>query len=329
MEKLNMSKKFSFSVRVSDDTRKYVHGDTLEELVNAVIELGDEKFVRKFIEEFPQLSSQQLNELEQVVLASNNIDEIYKYIINTKELINIEKFEDIIIQAANNKRIIKFASIIIGANIEKLEDAVIASKDKQAILDFYRLVKGSNYEKIKRVLLNSENNAGAIYEFFIININQGHIMEDDEIKEIDEAISASNNARICLEWAQTNIDGINISKLEDIVIKGNNENYIYAFASSVNGANIEKLEDAFITFINYGNIYRVREFAKNVKAINIEKLEDVIIKFGSAYDIYIFANEVEGANLHKLRKALMATKNKKYKNYWNKSFGIKGLFKNK
>ena len=45
--------------------------------------------------------------------------------------------------------------------------------------------------------------------------------------------------------------------------------------------------------------------------------------------IYIFANEVEGANLHKLRKALMATKNKKYINYWNKSFGIKGLFKNK
>lgn len=329
MERLNALKKFSFSVRVSEDTTKYVHGNTLEELVSAVVELGDEKFVRKFVQEFPRLSKEQLNKLEQVILSSNNTDEVYKYINSTKELINIEKFEDLIIIAGDNKRITKFASSVIGANIEKLEDAVIESKDKQGILSFYKLVKGSNYEKIKRAILNSENNEDAIYEFFIISKEQKHIMQEDEIKEIDDAIIASNNARVCLSWAQTNTVGINISKLEDIVINSNDLYNIQAFASSVNGANIEKLEDAFITFIHSGNIYCIRKFAKTVKGVNIEKLEDVLIKFGSAYDIYYFAEEIEGVNLYKLRKALKATKNKRYINYWNKSFGAKRFVKSK
>lgn len=329
MEKLNMSKKFSFSVRISEGTRKYVHGDTLEELVNAVVELRDEKFVREFVQGFSQLSRQQLNKLEQVVLASNNIVEIYKYITNVKELINIEKFEDLIIESGDNERISKFASSIIGANIEKLENAVIQSKNKRGILQFYKLVKGSNYEKIKRALLNSENNADAIYEFFIISRNKGHIMQEDEIREIDDAIIGSNNDKICLSWAQTNTVGMNISKLEDIVINGNHLYSIYAFASSVNGANIERLEDAFITFINSSNVYKVNDFAKTVKGANIAKLEDVLIKFGNSYYIYYFAKEIEGANLYKLRKALKATKNKKYINLWWETFGTKGLFKNK
>lgn len=329
MEKLSMPKKFSFSVRGSDDTTKYVHSDTLEELVNAVVELGDEIFVRKFVQQLPHLSRQQLNKLEQVIIYSNNIDEIYKYIIGVKEIINIEKFEDLIIASGNNKRITKFASSVIGANIEKLEDAVIESKDKNEILKFYKLVKGSNYEKIKRAILNSENDAYAIYEFFMTSKQQGHIMQEDEIKEIDDAIIASNNDRVCLQWAQTNTPGINISKLEDIVINSNNLNNVHIFASSVNGANIEKLEDAFITFIQSGNVYRVMEFARTVKGVNIEKLEDVLIKFGNAHDIYHFAEEIEGANLYKLRKALKAKKNKKYMNYWKESFGTKGIFLNK
>ncbi len=301
MEKLNISKKFSFSVRVSEDIRKYVHGNTLEELVDAVVELGDEKFVRKFVQEFPQLSRQQLNKLEQVVIASNNIDEIYKYITNAKEVINIEK----------------------------LEDAVIASTDKQAILDFYKLVKGSNYEKIKKALINSEDNAYVVYEFFILSKEKGHIMQEDEIKEIDDIIIASNNDRICLSWAQTNTKGINISKLEDIVINGNYIYDIHAFASSVNGANIEKLEDAFIKCVNSDNVYQVEKFAKTVKGANIAKLEDILIKYGDAYDIYYFAKHIEGANLYKLRKALKATKNKTYLNSWIDTFGTKGIFKDK
>lgn len=329
MEKLNVSKKLSFSVRISDDIIKYVHGNTLDELVNATVELRDEKFVRKFVQEFPQLSREQLNKLEQVVIASNNIDEIYKYISNAKELINIEKFEDLIIVAGNNKRIIDFANSVIGANIEKLEDAVIASKDKDGIINFYALVKGSNYEKIKKALLNSENNANAMYEFFILSKEKGHIMQEDEIKEIDDIIIASNNDRICLSWAQTNTKGINISKLEDIVINGNFICCIHAFASSVNGANIEKLEDAFIKCVNSNNVYQVKEFAKTVKGVNIAKLEDVLIKFGDAYDIYYFAKSIEESNLYKLRKALKATKSKTYMNYWIDTFGAKGIFKNR
>lgn len=329
MEKLNISKKISFSVRISDDIIKYVHGNTLDELVNATVELGDEKFVRKFVQEFPQLSRDQLNKLEQVVIASNSIDEIYKYIIKVKKLINIEKFEDLIIASGDNKRITEFANSVIGANIEKLEDAVIASKDKQTILNFYGLVKGSNYEKTKKALLNSENNADAMYKFFILSKKQGHIMQEDEIKEIDDIIIASNNDRICLLWAQTNTEGINISKLEDIVINGKAICYIHDFASSVNGANIEKLEDAFITCINSNNIYMIEEFAKTVKGVNIEKLEDVLIKFGDAYYIYYFAKRIEGANLYKLRKALKATKSKTYMNCWIDTFGAKGIFENR
>lgn len=329
MEKLNISKKLSFSVRISDDIIKYVHGNTLDELVNATVELGDEKFVRKFVQEFPQLSRDQLNKLEQVIIASNNIDEIYKYISNAKELINIEKFEDLIIASGDNKRITEFANSVIGANIEKLEDAVIASKDKNGIINFYGLIKGSNYEKTKKALLNSENNAKAMYEFFILSKEKGHIMQEDEIKEIDDIIIASNNAQICLPWAQTNTKGINISKLEDIVINGNLIFCIHAFASSVNGANIEKLEDAFIKCVNSNNVYQVKEFAKTVKGVNIAKLEDVLIKFGDAYDIYHFANSIEEANLYKLRKALKATKSKTYMNYWIDTFGAKGIFKNR
>lgn len=328
MEKLNMSKKLSFSVRISDDTRKYVHGDTIDELIDAIELLKDVKFIKKFVEEFQNLSTEQYDRLEHVVVNSNNIDEICKYAINVKLLINREKFEDVVIASGDNKKIIKFALNVIGANIEKLEDAVIASKDKNSILDFFRNIKNSNPEKIKRAILAGDKNAEAIYNYFAIKKDLGYTIDINEIKEIDAAIIASNDANICLLWAQTNSEGIDIPKLEDVVIQSKNTHYILFFAINVKGANIEKLEDAYIEYEN--SAYNLVEFATKVKGINIEKLEDAVIKKGEASDIYIFAKVVEGANLYKLRKALKASKSKDKKTYierWKKHFGMKGIFK--
>lgn len=328
MEKLDMSKKLSFSVRISDDTRKYVHGDTIDELIEAIELLKDVKFIKKFVEEFPNLSTDQYDRLEHVVLNSNNIDEICKYAANVKVLINREKFEDAVIASSDNKKIIKFASNVIGANIEKLEDAVIASKDKNSILDFFFNVRNSNPEKIKKALLAGEKDATAIYDYFVRKKGRGYTIDMNEIKEIDDIIIASNDANICLLWAQKNIEGIDIPKLEDVVIQSKNTHYILLFAMNVKGANIEKLEDAYIEYEN--SAYNFADFATKVKGSNIEKLEDAVIKKGEASNIYFFAKVVEGANLYKLRKALKASKSKDKKTYierWKKNFGMKGIFK--
>lgn len=298
MEKMNISKKLSFSVQISKDSTKYIHGDTIDELIEAIEELRDVKFIRKFIKEFPNLSKEQYERLENAVLNSNDIDEIYKYVMDRKEsLINIENFEDTLIELGDNSVLIAFAINIKGANIGKLEEAVIRSKNKIDIANFFSYIEASNLEKIKEALWTGEKNAIAICEFIRVKKERGYNIELDEIKEAEDTIIAYNDARLCVEWAEINIEGINISKLEDIVIQDKYGNYIYEFAKCVEGANIEKLEDA-------------------------------IIKTGDASAIYHFAREVEGVNLYKLRKALKATKDRYYMNRWIDTFGAKGLFKN-
>ena len=218
---------------------------------------------------------------------------------NKELLINIEKFEDLIIASENNKRISEFAQYINGANIEKLEDAVIKSKDKMSISNFFYAVKGSNPEKIKKALFDGEKNATAIFNFIIIKRAREYTIDIDEIKEVDDIIIASNDASLCKRWAEKNMEGINLSKLEDIVIQ-------------------------------YDYVYYIMDFAKYVKGANIAKLEDAIIKIDDASKIYYFAKEVQGANLYKLRKALRASKDEKkemYIRWWKDEFGLKGLFK--
>lgn len=288
MGELKMSKKLSFSVRMSDDSTKYIHGDTIDELIDAIEELKDVEFIINFIKEFRNLSKEQYERLENVVLTSNSIDEICKYAMGNKQLlINIEKFEELIIESENNKRIIQFAQFINGANIERLEDAVIKSKDKNSIRDFFYAVKCSNPEKIKKALLDGEKDAITIFDFIITKRARGYTIDIDEIKEVDNIIIASNDASLCGKWAEKNMEGINVSKLEDIVIQ-------------------------------YGGGSYIINFAKYVKGANIAKLEDAIIKIDDASLLYCFATVIQGANLYKIRKALKVSKDEKKEKYIRK-----------
>lgn len=324
MEKVNNSKKLTFSVQTSDDAVKHIHGDTIDELIDAIEVLKDVNFIKKFLKEFQSLSKSQLNRLEQIVLNLNNIDEIYEYAIYRKDsLIYIAEFEDLLIKSGDNARIVEFARDVKGANIEKLEEAIIRSKDKRAIISFYRWIKGSNSAKIKEALFEGEKDAKAIYEFIMIKKAKGYVISIEEIKEADEVIIASRKAEVCTLWA-SHMEGIDIAKNEEVVIQEKKDAYIYEFAKYVKGANIEKLEDAYI---ECASAYGLRKFATEVKDCNIRKLEDAIIKKGDASEIYWFARNIEGANLYKLRKALKEKKDEYYLESWKRTFGMRGLFK--
>lgn len=198
-----------------------------------------------------------------------------------------------------------------------------------SIVNFFSYIEASNPEKIKEALWSGEKNAIAVCEFIRVKKERGYRVEIDEIEEADDTIIAYNDARLCVKWAKINIEGINISKLEDIVIQYKYADYIYEFARYVKGANIVKLEDAYIACVS--SSFRLKDFAKYVEGANIEKLEDAIIKICDSHDIYYFAKEVEGVNLYKLRKALKAKKDSykgTYMSEWTETFGAKGLFKN-
>lgn len=88
----------------------------------------------------------------------------------------------------------------------------------------------------------------------------------------------------------SDIENINISKIEDSIISLGGYKYLPDFASYIKGTNITKIEDALI---NYGNVEYIINFINNVKEANKEKIQNYIIESNDPKKIYTFIRETK------------------------------------
>src|SRR5574343_1211762 len=65
-------------------------------------------------------------------------------------------------------------------------------------------------------------------------------------------------------------EGVDLKRLQAIVIKSKSPLYAYKFARDVPGVNVRRLQDVVI---KYGSVHQMRVFAMNIPTANKPKLE--------------------------------------------------------
>ena len=209
--------------------------------------------------------------IEDIIIKYGNVYDYINFIRNVSTA-NISKFEDGLIAKTEKsyyaaKIYWRFVVGVPRANMEKFENAILKTKDLDIICRCFAKQDGANVKRIINFVLNEykkdkENNKDVrIYSGCFVNLAQVADKEDLEI--LTDALISSDSEFITY---LATIPGINLEKIENVVVE---RKYVQSALA----------------------------IAYNVPTANIEKLEDVVIKFGSVYEIMIFALVIPNADL--------------------------------
>ncbi len=284
----------------------------------------------KFIVLANQLNAREVNELADLVIATENVRYIYEFACNVKGA-PIDKLADAVIAYGNDELssayICHFAREVEGAPIDKLEDAIIATGYAYRIYDFASNVKGASITKIVTSV------TGWVREAFINKIDRfssGSLYDASSfIYKLIDAIIATGDAKYIYDVATRiirvygRINELNeqlIKKFANALIATKDamyiDSYIYQYIykeKMVTGHDRRTLiEESINVIMATGNAEYIYEIARYVKGAPIDKLADAIIATGNAEYIYKFARYVKGAPIDKLADAIIATGNAKY-----------------
>ncbi len=137
----------------------------------------------------------------------------------------------------------------------------------------------------------------------IINEYIAKFGKDDKIKKLEDNLSSLVNLSDFIYYAK-NAKEVNFDSLENQIIESGNYDEIKSFASAISdieSVNISKLEDAICNSADPKYIY---QFAFEVKNADINKLEDAVCKAQDAEYICYFARDIKGADIDKLQHAI-------------------------
>lgn len=165
MEKsVNTTKKLGVSFqRDYSNLELHVYGDTIDELIDGLSRLKDGAFIDYFVFKFEKrLTEEQLLRLDEIMLTTDNAEQIVIYAERRKDRINTQKYQDRLIELKDMWRLVKFTSFAIGADIEKTEDAVKTYGNGRTANMLLEEVDGVNSEKMKKFIFEK----GSPYEVF-------------------------------------------------------------------------------------------------------------------------------------------------------------------
>ena len=214
--------------------------------------------------------------------------------------INISIIEDIVIKYGNVFDYIKFIRNVSTANISKFEDGLIAKTEKSyyAAKMYWNFIVGvpsANIEKFENAILKTKDFYTICRHFAkhkdanvkrIINFVLDEYKKDKENKK-DVRIYPD-----CFAVLAQVADKEDLETLTDVLISSHSN--LFGFLATIPGINLEKIENVVV---ERKYVQSALAIAYNVPTANIEKLEDVVIKFGSVYEIMIFALVIPSANL--------------------------------
>lgn len=214
--------------------------------------------------------------------------------------INISIIEDIVIKYGNVFDYIKFIRNVSTANISKFEDGLIAKTEKSyyAAKMYWNFIVGvpsANIEKFENAILKTKDFYTICRHFAkhkdanvkrIINFVLDEYKKDKENKK-DVRVYPD-----CFAVLAQVADKEDLETLTDVLISSHSN--LFGFLATIPGINLEKIENVVVErkYIQSAII-----IAYEVPTANVEKLEDVVIKFGSVYDIMEFALIIPNANL--------------------------------
>lgn len=302
MEK-SEGKKLSIGFETKEE-KVYVHGNTIDELMEGLSILKNGKIINKFVYRFSKLlTKEQFERLDVLMLEEDDTKEIFEYAMRRDGLSNVEEFERRLIKSEEFYDLISFYEKYEGKFFEKVEENIPNYEDARLIYTFSLLEK-ANLTKLKEGILKT-NDGHFVTQFFIEHQEKQGIISREDIEKAEEIVIEESTKKVL--WYT--------------------KNNILRFAKEIKGANIEKLEDAIIKTRSADNILK---FATDVDGANIEKLENAIIEIGDARYIFEFATEIKGANIEKLRKAVVKTKDEHYIHGFKVEFGsnLGNSFKN-
>lgn len=251
-----------------------ISGNTIDELIDGLSILKDGQIILNFIDIFNQLTKEQLERIDEIMLEAKDTKKILEYAIKREGLSNIEKFERRLIKSENFSYLIEFYKKYKGKFFEEVEESIANSKDSQLIFEFSEL-EGANLIKLKDAILKS-NDIDWIICFFITYQKKKVITSQEDIEKFEEIIITEQCASDIFWFAET-VNSANIEKLEDAIVKTGNKHYIFRFAKEIKGANIEKLRKAIIRIGDKAYIYK---FKLEIGSGN--KFIDFIFKYGTS-----------------------------------------------
>lgn len=218
--------------------------------------------------------------IEDIVIKYGNIDDYINFIRMVPNA-NVSKFEDELLVKTEKsyyaaKRYWEFVVGVPRANMEKFENVILKTKDLDTICRCFAKRDGANVKKIINFVLaeykkDKENKKDVrIYSECFVNLAQVADQEDLEI--LTNALIFDNSKFIAL---LATIPGINLEKIENVVVARKHVQSAIFIACDVPTANVEKLEDVVIKF---GSVYDIMAFALIIPNVNLDVIINELLK---------------------------------------------------
>ena len=182
--------------------------------IKEMVALAEENFV-EFKKEVKNLNKKELNELQEVIIATKNSWKIYEFARDVKGA-DILKLQDEIIKLGDAEYIYLYKSIK-GSDINTLKDAILKTNNAEYIYGFAR-----SYEGDKTAFCYAIGKAG-VAEYITEFIRNIHLFTGDLYK-IQDGVIDTNNAEL-ISWFAENVKGADKKNLMCIAreIKENQE----------------------------------------------------------------------------------------------------------
>lgn len=241
-------KKLGVCFEASRDLKKYVFGDTIDELIDGLELLNDGIFVNEFVWKFPDLTEKQLERLDTLMAKTTNAEEIVKYAIRRgKKLSNREKIEKRLVELQGVYEICEYAEKCQVNDIEVFVDFICDEKASPYEICRIAKINGADLLKLKKAMFEIKDTNRYLYQLICFcsycQKQRPDIITSDDVKMLEKLAidyNDASDARACAEY----VKGVNIEKLQKVVEESKEAAEILNFAQEVKGADIDSLRKA-------------------------------------------------------------------------------------
>ncbi len=246
----------------------------------------------KYFNIIPKINNSQIEKFIDIKLDTGDYYILLKY-TSYFNLKSIKKLIANLLKDANLEMYCRFANLVKDEYKSLFLDLVLESFDAEYVYTYASKVKNSNVKLLEDRIIEI-NNIPYLYYF-------ARDIKGADVKKLEEAMISNYQAiDYLVDFAR--LDGIDINKFEDLILKTDNPYLIVSYANNPK-SNLLKVERRIIEI---GNLECLLLFASNSRIQDYTSLEDIFISLNNHFYIYKFANELyDKVNVLKLEDALL------------------------
>lgn len=258
VDEVRKDKKLGISFKASNDLKKYIFGDSVDELIDGLALLEDARFINEFVCKFPDLTEVQLVRLDTLMLKISNAQEIVSYAIKRAgKLTNRDYFEERLVKFRDISGICAYVESCQVNNMDAFVE-VICEEKRACSINWIAKVDGADLFRLKKAIFQTDD----IYELIEFCVycqrKADNIITQEDVQKVEQLVIDKDidlYARVCAE----DLKGVNIVKMQYVVENSGNAEEILNFAKYVSGADIAGLRKAILRTKDVGRIARFME----------------------------------------------------------------------